>query len=360
MSKAILPSCLVCTLATMILALAANVFAEQREVSDATTAPEGMIWIPASKFTMGNDDPTVHPNEHPSHPVCIDGFWIDRSLVTNAQYAKFVEATGYITVAERPVDWDELKKQLPPGTEKPPADALAPGSLVFTPPNHPVPLQHMANWWTWVNGANWRNPEGPGSDIFDRMDHPVVQVAYEDVTAYCEWIGKRLPTEAEWEFASRGGTTTERFFWGDEFTPGGAYMANTFQGKFPYEITPLDGYPGTSPVNAFPANGYGLHDMAGNVWQWTSDWYRYDAYREANTEECAVNPTGPPSSYDPNEPRTPKRVIKGGSFLCHVSYCESYRPTARRGGALDTGAGHIGFRCAMSPEESETPSKEAE
>jgi formylglycine-generating enzyme required for sulfatase activity len=225
------------------------------------------------------------------------------------------------------VDWDELKKQAPPGTPKPPNEKLKPGSLVFTPPNHPVPLDNLAEWWTWTTGADWRHPEGPGSNIEGLDDHPVVQVSWDDAIAYARWAGKRLPTEAEWEYAARGGPGATRFWWGDEFKPGGKFMANTFTGHFPDSDDKSDGYPGRSPVNAFPPNAFGLYDMAGNVWNWTSD-----AYRET-----------PNSRPDPF-----RRVIKGGSYLCNPSYCESYRPTARRGTPYDTGSGHVGFRCVVS------------
>jgi len=244
------------------------------------------------------------------------------------QFRAFVDATGYLTTAQKPVDWEELKKQVPPGTLKPADELLKPGSLVFTPPNHAVNLRDLGNWWKWTVGADWQHPQGPGSSIADKQDHPVVQVSFEDALTYAKWAGKRLPTEAEWEYAARGGAKTNtRFHWGDEFQPGGKFMVNTFTGVFPHKNTAADGFAGTSPVRSFPANGYRLFDMAGNVWNWTAD-----AYRDV--------PDARPDDF--------RRVIKGGSFLCHVNYCESYRPTARRGTPYDTGSGHVGFRCVSS------------
>ncbi len=298
---------------------------------------------------MGTDDRRSMPNERPAHRVKVHGFWIDQSPVTNAQFQKFVEATRYVTTAERPPDWESLKTQLPPGTPPPPPELLVPGALVFTPPPQAVPLDDLARWWSWVPGANWRHPEGPQSDLRGREQHPVVQVSWDDAVAYAEWAGKRLPTEAEWEYAARGGLEAKRYPWGDEFMPAGRIMANTFQGEFPYRPKNEDGYLGTSPVGVFPANAYGLYDMAGNVWQWTQDWYRADFFVEQSSRGLCENPQGPQISLDPLEPYTPKRVIKGGSFLCHASYCESYRPSARRGTAPDTGSSHIGFRLVKSP-----------
>ena len=315
--------------------------------------PEGMIWIPGGEFSMGTDDPKSMPNERPAHPVKLDGFWMDVHPVTNAQFAKFVEATRYVTVAERPVDWEELKKQVPPGTPKPPDEMLQPGSLVFTPSNQPVELDNLANWWTWTTGANWRHPQGPDSDIKGKDDYPVLQMAWEDAAAYAKWAGKRLPTEAEWEYAARGGAKVNtRFSWGDEFRPAGRFMANTYTGEFPMKDTAEDGYAGPSPVKAFPPNGYGLFDMGGNVWNWCSDLYAADTHTKLKQEGVCCNPKGPTSAFNPTRavPTNEEHVIKGGSFLCHVSYCESYRPSARRGTPPDTGTAHVGFRCAKSKE----------
>jgi formylglycine-generating enzyme required for sulfatase activity len=308
--------------------------------------PSGMVWIPAGAFAMGSDQPHTNNTERPVHQVQVSGFWMDATEVTNRQFAAFVAATGYVTTAEKPVDWEELKKQLPVGTPKPDAAALAPGSMVFTPPATPVTnLADYSQWWSWVHGADWRHPEGPGSDISTRAEHPVVQVSWDDAVAYATWAGKRLPTEAEWEYAARGGLVGKRYTWGDDpISDTDGTRANTWQGTFPTTNLKTDGYGATSPVGIFPANGYGLHDMAGNVWEWCSDWYRADAY-EAGANALSINPLGPTKPWDPDEPEALKRVTRGGSFLCHVSYCESYRTAARRGTAYDSGASHIGFRC---------------
>ncbi len=309
-------------------------------------APEGMVWIPGGTFTMGSEHATAGPGEEPEHTVQVKGFWMDATEVTNAEFRKFVEATGYKTVAERPVDWEELKKQLPPGTPKPPEEVLQPGSLVFTPPDHAVGLRDYSQWWTWMTGADWRRPQGPGSSIEGKDNYPVVHIAYEDALAYAKWAGKRLPTEAEWEFASRGGLDGKPFAWGDELNPGGAFRANFFQGAFPHRNSAQDGYAGAAPVKSFPPNPYGLYDIIGNVWEWSADWYRPDTY--AQRAKTVRNPTGPAESFDPQEPLIPKRVIKGGSFLCSNEYCSNYRPSARMATAVDSGQEHLGFRCVKS------------
>jgi formylglycine-generating enzyme len=316
-------------------------------------APPGMVWIHGGTFLMGTNDQESFPNERPAHLVQVPGFWMDVHDVTNAEFAKFVEATGYVTTAERKVDWEDLKKQLPPDTPKPDESALAPGSLVFTPTSGTVPLSDLSAWWRWVHGANWRHPEGTGSSIQGRENHPVVQVSWHDAVAYAQWAGKELPTEAEWEFAARGGLESKRYVWGDEFKPGGKYRANTWQGLFPVRDTGEDGFVGTSPVAFFPANGYGLYDMAGNVWQWCSDWYRADSNIEAASKNVCRDPRGPAEGYDSGDPYSPKRVVKGGSFLCNPDYCESYRPSARRGTPPDTGSSHTGFRCVISGDNAE-------
>jgi formylglycine-generating enzyme required for sulfatase activity len=308
-------------------------------------APEGMTWIPGGEFTMGSDDARSQLNERPAHKVRVAGFWMDEHPVTNAEFRAFVEATRYVSVAERKPDWEELKKQVPPGTAKPAESQLVPGALVFAPPSHAVPLNDLTQWWRWTPGASWRHPEGPGSTIDGKESHPVVQMAWDDAVAFAKWAGKRLPTEAEWEFAARGGLEGKRYNWGDEQSPGGRHMANIFHGDFPHHQTGEDGYAATSPVGTFPPNGYGLVDMAGNVWQWTADLYRADEFsRRAGNEAMCDNPQGPTSTYDPADPYAVRRVIKGGSFLCHVTYCESYRPSARRGTPPDTGSAHVGFR----------------
>ena len=317
-------------------------------------APPGMVWVPGGEFTMGWDGPEARPDERPAHRVRVDGFWMDATEVTNAQFAAFADATGYLTVAERPVVWEELAAQLPPGTPRVPDEDLAPGSLVFTPPAAPVPLTDASRWWAWVPGANWRHPEGPGSDLRGRDDFPVVHVSWEDAVAYCRWAGKRLPTEAEWERAARFGHDGEPYAWGHELAPGGVHRANTWQGDFPHAPVDEDGHLGIAPVGAYPANALGLHDLAGNVWEWTAD--RFDpgdyARRVAALPQdgCCVNPSGPEATRDPRHPfARDSRVQKGGSFLCHVSYCASYRPSAKMGSTPDSAWNHLGFRGVRSP-----------
>ena len=257
-----------------------------------------------------------------------------------------------MTTAERKPEWEDLKKQLPPGTPKPDDALLVPGALVFTPPAHPVSFQDVSAWWTWTPGANWRHPEGPGSTLDGRWNHPVVQVSWDDAAAYAKWAGKRLPTEAEWEFAARGGLDHKRFAWGDEFQPDGKWMANTFQGHFPDHNTGGDGYVGTAPVKSFPPNGYGLYDMIGNVWEWTTDWYSTRHTSDAPKACCIPeNPRGAAleQSYDPRQPavRIPRKVLKGGSHLCAPNYCRRYRPAARHAEPVDTSTSHVGFRCIL-------------
>jgi formylglycine-generating enzyme required for sulfatase activity len=306
----------------------------------AEPAPDGMVWIPGGQFWMGSDDSHM-PDTKPWHRVYVDGYWIDRTEVTNEQFARFVKATGYVTVAER-------KPRAEDYPAAPPENLIA-GSVVFSPPTHPVNLNNRYQWWSYAAGANWRHPEGPASDIQNRMSHPVVHIAYDDAVAYCNWAGKRLPTEAEFEFASRGGLDRKRYIWGDEFMPGGKHMANTFQGSFPGTNTAEDGYSGTAPVGSFPANGYGLFDMAGNVWEWTADWYRADYYQTlAASGEIAVNPAGPADSFDPGEPGVAKRVQRGGSFLCTDQYCSRYIAGGRGKGEPDTGTSHLGFRAVLA------------
>ncbi len=323
----------------------------QHAGAPAERSTDGMVWIAGGEFSMGGTDRLARPDEAPVHRVRVDGFWIDPTEVTNAQFAAFVEATGYKTIAERPVDWEEIKKQLPEGTPKPADEVLQPGSLVFTPPDEPVDLRHHEQWWTWTNGADWRHPEGPGSSIEGRMDHPVVHIAYDDAAAYAEWAGKRLPTEAEWEFAARGGLDGRVNVWGDE--PVSPERCNIWDGHFPDTNTKLDGYERTAPVGLYEPNGYGLYDMAGNVWEWCSDLYRPDTYarrllRAGGPDAVIENPTGAKTSYDPRNQLAPEsRVHRGGSFLCNDSYCASYRPSARMAAPPDTALAHLGFRCVM-------------
>ena len=315
-------------------------------------APEGMVWIPGGEFSMGSDEtgesmcglPGVTRDSQPIHRVYVDGFWMDATDVTNAQFEKFVEATGYVTVAEKAPTAEEF-----PGA---PPENLVAGSTVFTPTSGPVPLNDMFQWWRYQKGADWRHPEGPESDIKSKANYPVVHVGYDDAVAYARWAGKRLPTEAEWEFAARGGLSGNLFSWGNEFKPNGKFMANTYQGDFPVNNTAEDGFPGIAPVKSFPPNGYGLYDMAGNVWQWCSDWYRPDYYARLRLAGGGVprNPQGPDASYDPAEPNDKKRVHKGGSFLCTDQYCTRYMVGTRGKGEVSTGANHLGFRCVQIPE----------
>ena len=301
-----------------------------------------MRHIPGGTFLMGSD--RHYRDERPAHKVAVSGFRMDETAVTNAQFAAFVAASGYVTVAERPLD----------PTDYPGADPkmLAPGSLVFRMTDGPVDLTDYRNWWAWTPGACWRHPEGPGSDVSGREDHPVVQVAFEDAAAYAAWAGKDLPTEAEWEFAARGGLDGAEFAWGDELTPDGTHLANTWQGPFPWRNFETDGFTGTCPVRSFPANGYGLYEVCGNVWEWTTDWFvaKHDPADPAKPSCCAVtDPRGPAreASLDPLQPqvRIPRRVVKGGSFLCAPNYCRRYRPAARHAQMIESGMSHIGFRC---------------
>lgn len=323
---------------------------------DGVTGPAGMMHIPGGEFLMGSDSKLAQPNEKPAHKVRVHSFWMDRHHVTNAEFRKFVEATGYVTTAERKPEWQSIRLQLPPGTPRPPDDALVPGGMVFVGTPRPVPLTDYAMWWRYVPGADWRHPGGPGTSIVGKEDHPVVQVSYEDAQAYATWVGKRLPTEAEWEFAARGGLEQSTYAWGDKLAPDGKQMANIWQGQqtqpFPVVSPKAGGAVGTSPVGTFPPNGYGLVDMTGNAWQWVADWYRADQFqREATSGRSLSDPTGPTASWDPADPGTPvdapKRVTRGGSFLCNEDYCLSYRPSARRGTDPESSMSHLGFRLAM-------------
>jgi formylglycine-generating enzyme required for sulfatase activity len=317
--------------------------------SPLQSPPAAMVWIPGGEFSMGCADPRSQPfggpdamrDARPIHRVHVDGFWMDRTEVTNVRFAEFVAATGYVTVAERPPRQEDF-----PGA---PPESLVPGGLVFTPPEGPVPLNNHYVWWNYVPGADWRHPTGPDSSITGLDDDPVVQIAHDDAVAFAEWSGQRLPTEAEWEFAARGGLTGSVYPWGNEFRPGGRFMANTWQGRFPLENTAADGFAAVAPVGVFPANAYGLHDMSGNVWEWCSDWYRHDTYATAHaTGNTERNPPGPQDSFDPGEPHEKKRVLRGGSFLCTEQYCARYIVGTRGKGEPSSGCNHIGFRCAKS------------
>jgi sulfatase modifying factor 1 len=313
--------------------------------------PAGMVLIPGGTYMMGSEDARARPDESPSHQVTVDGFWMDVTEVTNAQFREFVEATGYITTAEKKPSWEELKKQLPPGTPEPPAHVLVASSLVFTPPDTPVSLDNSSQWWSWVQGASWRHPQGPEDTIEGKDNHPVVHVSWEDAQAYAQWKGNRLPTEAEWEWAARGGLDNPRYPWGNANIKDGKPKANIWQGEFPHKNTLGDSYYATAPTKSFAPNGFKLYDIAGNVWEWTSDWYDADYYRVAKEKGVNVNPTGPQHSYDLQEPHAPKKVLRGGSYLCHENYCESYRVSARMKSSPDTGAGHIGFRTVKAASE---------
>jgi formylglycine-generating enzyme required for sulfatase activity len=315
-------------------------------------APEGMVWIPGGEFSMGAADPTgmdrndvgMHATDdsRPIHRVSVDGFWMDTTEVTNEAFAAFVKATGYLTVAERTPRAEDF-----PGA---PPENLVAGSVVFSPPHHAVPLDNHFQWWAYVKGTDWRHPLGPESSIDGQEKWPVVHVAYEDALAYAGWAGKRLPTEAEWEFAARGGLSGQVYPWGNEFRHDGRWMANSHQGHFPNHDAGEDTFTGVAPVAQFPPNGYGLYDVAGNVWEWVSDWYRPDYYAQlASAGTVARNPQGPASSFDPSEPGEKKRVHRGGSFLCTDQYCSRYMVGTRGKGEGSTGTNHLGFRCVQAP-----------
>ncbi len=319
------------------------------DASPAPSAvPEGMVWISGGEFSMGSADPTLGGHCHepmddarPIHRVYVSGFFMDQTEVTNLSFARFAKATGYVTLAERRPTAQEL-----PGV---PEQNRVAGSSVFSPTAAAVPLDQPLSWWRYVAGASWKHPEGPGSNLDGREQHPVVHVAYQDAVAYASWAGKDLPTEAEWEFAARGGQTGKLYPWGDQLKPGGQFVANIFQGQFPVTNTALDGFVGSAPVGSFPPNPYGLYDMAGNAWEWTRDWYRVDTYAHDAKLGVVRDPTGPESSVDPSEPGTAKRVQRGGSFLCTDEYCTRYMVGTRGKGEANSPAGHVGFRCVKRP-----------
>lgn len=319
------------------------------ELPEGSQIPEGMVWVPGGEFQQGAVAQDTHAMAHekPPHQVIIDGFFMDVHPVTNKAFGKFVSETGYVTIAEREINWEEMKTQLPPNTQKPHDSILQPGSLVFKKTKSSVPnLYDYSQWWEWRIGANWKHPNGPGSSIDGKEDYPVVHIAYEDAMAYCKWAGKRLPTEAEWEYAARGNGGDVIYFWGDDANQLKDF-ANTWEGEFPVENTMGDGYELRAPVKQFPKNGFGLYGMAGNVWEWTSDWYSTKYYKELRNNGTTKNPEGPKATYNPTNPYAKEKVIKGGSFLCSESYCASYRISARMATSTDSSQEHLGFRAVM-------------
>lgn len=320
-----------------------------RCTSTPDVPPPGMVRVPGGTFVMGSDARDVQAHEGPAHVVTVSAFYMDAHEVTNEAFGRFVEETGYVTVAERPIDWEQLRLEVPEGTPKPPDSMLQPGSLVFRPvTDRPLEQVQFFEWWHWLPGASWRHPEGPSSDLTGKEQHPVVHIALEDAEAFARWAGKRLPTEAEWEYAAKGGHQQARFSWGHEDPINQPKLANIWQGPFPLENKALDGYITTAPVKTYPPNGYGLYDMSGNVWEWTTDKYNRRYYEELSEGGHCKNPEGSGSVFDPNDPHAQdKRVIKGGSFLCHVTYCESYRPSARMATEVHSSQVHLGFRCVQ-------------
>jgi sulfatase modifying factor 1 len=329
---------------------------EQKFTSDedfSIEAPEGMVWIPGGTFEQGavsHDQMAMH-HEKPSHTVSVDGFFMDITEVTNAQFSKFIEETGYITTAERGVDWNEIKKQLPENTPKPHDSILQPGSLLFKKTKSSVPnLYDFSQWWHWTIGANWKYPNGKESSIKGKENYPVVQVSFEDAQAYCKWAGRRLPNEAEWEYAARANKKSTIYFWGDDIAKL-SEMVNSWEGEFPVNNTEKDGYERRAPVKSYHSNDFGLYDISGNVWEWTSDWYNTNYYNELALSKTPVkNPQGATKAFNPNNLYLQEKVIKGGSFLCNASYCASYRISSRMGTSTDSSLEHLGFRTVASPE----------
>ena len=311
----------------------------------STPLPDGMTLIPAGNFKMGARSSKAYADEFPKHEVSISSFYMDLHEVTNREFAAFVKATGYITIAERDIDWEEMKKTLPQGISKPNDSLLKAGSLVFKQTDGPVNLGDYSQWWLWTTGANWQHPEGPESSIEERMEHPVVHIAWDDANTYAKWAKKRLPTEAEWEWAAQGGNSQNIYPWGNNSVETSYDKANFWQGVFPYNNRKLDGYFGTAPITSFPANAYGLYDMAGNVWEWCQDKYDYKAYEKEQQKGTTQNPKGPGKYNDPREPLSLKHVMRGGSFLCNDSYCGGYRVSRRMSSSKDSSFNHTGFRC---------------
>ena len=311
--------------------------------ANANFSTAGMVKIPAGTFMMGADNDQASADEYPKHKVTVNTFWMDVNEVTNKEFAKFIKATGYKTTAERKPNWEEIKKQLPAGTPKPAEDVFVAASLVFTPPKQAVDLNDYGQWWRWVPGADWQHPEGPKSNNKGRDNYPVIHISWDDASAYAKWAGKRLPTEAEWEWAARGGRSNEIYPWGNEPINEGKPKANSWQGNFPNLNSKADGFYGIAPTRSFKPNGYGLYDMAGNVWEWCADWYRNDYYTQV--AKGANNPKGPSDGFDAAEPTIPKKVARGGSFMCNDSYCSGYRVATRMKSSADSGMSNMGFRC---------------
>lgn len=324
----------------------------EKQISTSIDAPKGMIWVAPKTFTLGakEGDDFAMPREKPSHKVKVDGFFIDATEVTNAQFKKFVDATNYVTIAERAINWEEMKQTLPPNTPKPHDSILQPGSLIFNKKvTAVVNMNNYYQWWTWKIGANWKHPQGPDSNIEGKDDYPVVHIAYADAIAYCKWANRRLPTEAEWESAALGTQTNTIYSWGnnkDELIK----KANTWQGVFPTKNEGLDGFEYVAPVKSFPPNSIGLYDMIGNVWELTSDYFNTSYYQDLGDKKILENPTGASKPYNPNNPYEIEHIIKGGSFLCHASYCASFRVSARMGSAVDSSSDHVGFRTVATTE----------
>ena len=326
---------------------------EEMNDSPIVNPPEGMVWIPSGRFLQGavSQDNMAMKHEKPQHEVYVDGFFMDITEVTNAQFKKFVDDTGYVTIAEREINWEDMKKQLPEGTPKPHDSILQPGSLLFKKTKSSVPnLYDFSQWWRWAIGVNWKHPNGPETNLEGKEDHPVVHIAYQDALAYCKWAGRRLPTEAEWEHAARGNMNATTYFWGDDRSKL-SQMANSWEGEFPVYNTLEDGFERTAPVKSYPPNSFGLYDMAGNVWEFTSDWYNVNYYQDlAKTNTLVKNPQGAEKAFNPNNPYLEEKIIKGGSFLCSDSYCASYRVSSKMGTSLDSSAEHIGFRTVATRE----------
>lgn len=323
-----------------------------KDLPEGIIVPENMVWVPGGEFVQGavQNDPLVMSHEKPAHKVAVDGFFMDIHEVTNAQFSAFVKETGYKTIAEREIDWEEMKKQLPEGTPRPHDTILQPGSLVFRKSRTRVQnFYDFSQWWQWSVGANWKHPDGPDSSIEGKDEYPVVHIAFEDARAYCEWAGRRLPTEAEWEYAARGGMEGQVYSWGNNASKL-SEMANSWNGEFPVSNDLSDGFEGMAPVKSYPPNEIGLFDMAGNVWEWTGDWYHSNYYQELNNTGISVNPPGAATALNASNPYAVEKVIKGGSFLCNASYCASYRVSARMATSTDSSLEHLGFRTVANPD----------